>query len=171
MNWLDVVIIMIIIWFTFAAFHAGFLRETVTVIAALLGVIVAGLFYRDLSKEVVDNFIDSQSAARLVSFAILVGGVVLAGQVLSLVLKPAVHRFQLGVFDQLAGAAFGFFKGLVLIEIFLFAIIALGNHDWSLRRTIDESVFGSLIVDHGNAMLRVLPEEFDLEIANFSSNL
>lgn len=171
MNWLDVVIVLVIVWFTFAAFHAGFLRETVTVIAALLGLIVAGLFYHDVSSEVAENFIDNQDAARLLSFAILLGGVIVAGQVLALVLKPAVHKFQLGVFDQLVGAAFGFFKAVVLIEIALFAIITLGGHDWSMRRTIDESLFASLIVDNGNVMLQVLPEEFELEVDNFSASL
>jgi membrane protein required for colicin V production len=171
LNWLDVVIIALIVWFTFAAFHAGFLRETVTVIAALLGMIVAGLFYEDLSDQIMENFFDNQDAARLISFAVLLGSVVVAGQILSLVLKPAVHKFQLGVFDQLAGAAFGFFKALVLIEVALFAIITLGSHDWSLRTTIDQSVFGSLIIDYGNVMLRVLPDEFDVALKNFSTSL
>ena len=41
MNWLDAAILGLVAWFTFAAFQAGFIRESVTVVAAVLGVILA----------------------------------------------------------------------------------------------------------------------------------
>ena len=46
MNWLDGVILVVILWFTIAAFQAGFIREIVTVVAVILGVVLAGLLYK-----------------------------------------------------------------------------------------------------------------------------
>ena len=70
MNWLDAAILALVAWFTFAAFQAGFIRESVTVVAAVLGVILAGMFYIDLADDVL-LFIDSEYVARIVAFGVL----------------------------------------------------------------------------------------------------
>ena len=67
MNWLDGAIIALIIWLTWSAFQVGFIRETVTIVAAILGVILAGLFYQDLAEEIF-VFIENDTLASIVSF-------------------------------------------------------------------------------------------------------
>jgi hypothetical protein len=57
MNWLDVAIVLVIAWFTFAAFGAGIIREVVTVIAFVVAVLAAGFYYDDLAENVL-LFID-----------------------------------------------------------------------------------------------------------------
>ena len=168
MNWLDAAIIAAIIWFTFSAFQAGFIRETVTIMAAILGVVLAGIFYKDLADDVL-LFIDNDTLARIVAFASIFGVTALAGQVLALVLKPTVALLQLGVFDQLAGAAFGFLKAMIFIEIFLVLFITYPK--WDLDKTIDESTFGSLIIDKTPVLVKVLPDEFEAQVDDFRDNL
>ena len=168
MNWLDAAIIAAIIWFTFSAFQAGFIRETVTIMAAILGVVLAGIFYKDLADDVL-LFIDNDTLARIVAFASIFGVTALAGQVLALVLKPTVALLQLGVFDQLVGAAFGFLKAMIFIEIFLVLFITYPK--WDLEKTIDESTFGSLIIDKTPVLVKVLPDEFEAQVDDFRDNL
>ena len=166
-NWLDAAIILLIIWFTISAFQAGFIRETVTVVGAVLGVVLAGLFYQDLADDVL-LFIDNETLARIVAFGIIFGATALAGQMLALVLKPAVNLFQLGVFDQLAGAVFGFAKAMVFVQIFLIVFITYPK--WGLDETIDDSVFGSLtveMVDRVPVLVRILPDEFEAQVDAF----
>ena len=43
MNWLDLVILLVLAWFVIAGATAGLVRESVTLIAVLLGVVLAGL--------------------------------------------------------------------------------------------------------------------------------
>ena len=112
MNWLDGAIIVLILWFTYSAFQAGFIRETVTVVATILGIVLAGLFYESLAEDVL-LFIDNPTFARIVGFGLIFGAIVLAGQMVARVLKPTVNFLQLGIFDQLAGAGFGLVKSLV----------------------------------------------------------
>jgi uncharacterized membrane protein required for colicin V production len=163
-NWLDAAIFVVIIWFTFSAFQAGFVRESVTVAAAVLGVVLAGLYYKNLATDVL-VFIDGKTLANLVAFGVIFGAAALAGQMLALVLKPAVHMFQLGVFDQLAGAVFGFAKAMVFVQIFLIVFITYPK--WGLDKTIDNSFFGSLIVDKSSIIVKILPAEFSSAVDHF----
>ena len=158
MNWLDGAIIALIIWLTYSAFQAGFIRETVTIVAAILGIILAGLFYQDLAEDVF-VWIDSETLASIVGLVFIFGALVLAGQIVALILKPTVNLLQLGIFDQLAGAAFGFVKAIVFIQIFLILFITYPK--WGLDETIDESVFGRVairIVDRAPVIVEMLPE-------------
>lgn len=166
MNWLDGIIVAVIIWFTFAAFQAGFIRETVTIVAAILGAVLAGLFYQELAEDVL-LFIDNDTMARIVAFGIIFGATALAGQLLALVLKPTTDMLQLGIFDQLAGAGFGFLKALVFIQIFLILFVTYPR--WDLDRTIDESVFGSLMIEDTAVLVKVLPDEFEAQVDDFAS--
>ena len=171
MNWLDALIIVAVVWFTFSAFQAGFIRETVTVVAAILGVVLAGLFYRDLADEVL-LFLDDEKVAPIVAFGIIFGATALAGQMLAMVLKPTVSLLQLGIADQLAGAVFGFFKAMVFIQIFLIVFVTYPK--WGLGDAIDGSFFGSLtveMVDKAPLLIRVLPDEFDIGVDTFTKGL
>jgi len=165
-NWLDGVIVAVIIWFTFSAFQAGFIRETVTIVAAILGAVLAGIFYQELAEDVL-LFIDNDTFARIIAFGIIFGAVALAGQMLALVLKPTVDLLQLGIFDQMAGAAFGFVKAMVFIQVFLILFVTYPK--WDLDRTIDDSVFGSLIIEDTAVMVKILPDEFEAQVDDFSS--
>ena len=165
MNWLDAAIIAVVLWFTFSAFQAGFIRETVTVVAAVVGVVLAGMFYKDLAEDVL-LFIENETLARIVAFGIIFGVTALAGQILAMVLKPAVNIFQLGVFDQLAGAAFGFGKAIVFVEAFM--IIFITYPKWGLQQDIDQSFFGSMLLEKTPVVVQILPDEFEISVENFT---
>lgn len=164
MNWLDAVIIVVVLWFTIAAFSAGFIRETVTIFAAILGVVLAGLFYKDLADDVL-LAIDDEKVARIVAFAAIFVATALAGQLGAMLLKPTISVLQLGVFDQLAGAAFGFVKAMVFIEIFLLVFVTYPT--LGLAETIEDSFFGNFIVEGIPILLRILPGEFQSAVDAF----
>ena len=168
MNWLDAAILALVAWFTFAAFQSGFIREIVTVVATLVGVVLAGVFYIDLADDVL-MFIDNVYVARIVAFGLLFAATALAGQMIALVLKPAVEFFQLGVFDQLAGAVFGFTKATIFIEVFLILFITYPK--WNLDETIDNSFIGSLMIKNTPWLVGVLPSEFDVSVHGYQDGL
>ncbi len=168
MNWLDAAILGLVAWFTFSAFQAGFIRETVTVVAAVLGVVLAGMFYMDLADDVL-LFIDNEQIARIVAFGVLFAATALAGQMLALVLKPAVDAFQLGVFDQLAGAVFGFAKSMIFVEVFLIVFITYPK--WGLGSTIDQSFIGPLLIKNTPLLVKVLPDEFEISVNGFKAGV
>jgi membrane protein required for colicin V production len=158
MNWLDVAIVIVIAWFTFAAFGAGIIREVVTVIAFVVAVLAAGFYYDDLAENVL-LFIDDDIAANVAAFGVLFGSVALGGQLAALLLKQMVSLLRLGWLDHLAGAAFGLLKGLILVEMFLILFTTfpyLGLDD-----IIRGSAIAPLFLDGGPILLKLLPSNFD----------
>jgi len=158
MNWLDPAIVIVIAWFTFAAFRTGIIREVVTVIAFVVGVLAAGFYYDDLAENVL-LFIDDDTAANVAAFIVLFASVALGGQLAATLLKQIAGLLRLGWLDHLTGAAFGLLKGLILIEVFLILFTTfpyLGLDD-----TIRGSAIAPLFLDGGPVLLKLLPGEFD----------
>ena len=158
MNWLDAVILIALIGFTVAAFRAGLIREVVTLIAVVVGVLVAGHYYDDLADDVL-LFIKNDKAAKVIAFLSLFGSVALLGQLAAFLMKQAVSMLLLGWLDHVAGGVFGLLKGLVLVELFLMVFATypyLGLDD-----VIDGSGLAPLFLDNGPALLKLLPGEFN----------
>jgi len=164
MNWLDAVIVIVIVWFTFAAFRAGIIREVVTVIAFVVGVLAAGFYYDDLAENVL-LFIDNDTAANVTAFIVLFGAVALAGQLAAILLKQTAGLIRLGWLDHLAGAAFGLLKGLILVEVFL--ILFTTYPYLGLGDTIRGSAIAPLFLDGGPVLLKLLPGEFNDAVEAF----
>jgi membrane protein required for colicin V production len=158
MNWLDIVVVLVVAWFTFSAFWAGLIREVVTIVGVALGIVLAGFFYKDLADDV-KLVIDVDNAPPVIAFLLIFGACTLAGQLVAMVLKQTASLLMLGTFDHLFGAVFGFAKGVIVIEILMILFVtfpALG-----LKDTINESMFGPLLLDGIPFLLKVLPSEFD----------
>ena len=158
MNWVDVAIVIVLAWFTFSAFSAGVIREVVTIVGVALGVVLAGLFYKDLADDV-RLAIDTDHAPEIIAFLVIFGACFLAGQLAAMVLKQTASLLMLGTFDHLFGAVFGFVKGMVVVELLLILFVTFPTLD--LRNTIDQSMFGPLFLHGMPVLLRVLPAEFD----------
>lgn len=168
MNWLDAVFVIVTLWFMITAFQAGFIRESVIVVFMILGVLLAGFFYEDLAEDVL-LFIDNSALARIVAFGVIFGAMALAGQLMALVLKPAVYLLQLGIFDQLAGAGFGILKAAVIIEIFLVVFITYPR--WGLDEQIEQSLIGSAIAETVPIVVFILPDEFEAAVEDFADKI
>jgi len=158
MNWLDAVIVIILVGFTVAAFRAGLIREVVTLVAVVLGILIAGHYYDDLADDVL-LFIKNDKAAKVIAFLSLFGSIALLGQLAAFLMKQAVSMLLLGWVDHLAGGAFGLLKGLVLVELFL---MLFATYPYlGLDKAIDGSAVAPLFLDHGAALLKILPGEFN----------
>jgi membrane protein required for colicin V production len=164
MNWLDFAIIFVLIGFVAAAYAAGLIREAVTLVAAILGIIIAGLLYDDLAADIL-VFMDDEDAAQAISFLILVGAVYLFGQIIALMLSRTASLLMLGWADHAGGAVFGFLKGLLVVQALLIVLAAypsLGMED-----TVAGSELAPYFVDDVDVLLWVLPDNFDSRIERF----
>jgi membrane protein required for colicin V production len=157
MNWVDGVIIVVLVWFTFSAFSAGIIREIVTMTGVALGIVLAGLFYKDLASDI-KLAVDNQNAANLAAFLTIFGACFLAGQLAGMLLKQTASLLMLGTFDHLLGAAFGLVKGLALAEVLLIVLVTFPA--FGLKDTIRDSLFGPMFLNGIPVLLRILPVEF-----------
>jgi membrane protein required for colicin V production len=166
MNWIDILIVVTVAGFVLAAYAAGFIREVVTLVAAILGIIIAGFFYDDLAADVL-VFMDDEDAAEAISFLILVGAVYLFGQIVAIMLSKTASLLMLGWADHAGGAAFGFLKGLIVVQILL--IIFAAYPSLKLDGAIANSEVAPYFLEDLDILLWVLPDNFDSRIDQFTA--
>jgi membrane protein required for colicin V production len=164
MNWLDIVILFIIVFFVASAYSAGLIRELVTLVSVVVGVIVAGMFYDDLARDVL-VFIDDGSTARAIGFLILLGAAYLAGQLIAIMLKHVAALLLLGWADRMGGALFGVLKGLIVVEAVLILLVTYPQ--FGLDDAIDGSALASVGLHAAAALLFILPDEFERAVDAF----
>ena len=164
MNWLDIAIALIIVTFTISAFSSGLIREVVTLVSAVVGVVFAGLFYDDLARDVL-VFIHDDEAALFFAFLALLGSVYLTGQLIAMMLKQMASLLLLGWVDKIGGAAFGFVKGLVVVEVLLILLVTYPQI--GLKKEIDGSALASVFLDAVPLLLVLLPDEFERHVDAF----
>lgn len=164
MNWIDIVIVLAIALFTITAYTSGLIREVVTLVSAIVGVVVAGAFYQDLGNDVL-VFIEDDTTNAAVSFLVLLGSVYLAGQLVAVMLKGTASLLLLGWADRLGGAAFGFLKGVIVVEVLLILLVTYPV--FGLKDEIDGSGLATVFLDTIPALLLILPNEFERAVDAF----
>jgi uncharacterized membrane protein required for colicin V production len=164
LGWLDIVILGIILWFTYAAFHAGMIREVITILGAIFAVALAGLFYQELAADV-RVAVDDVETAEIIAFGMIFGSVILASQLTALFLKQAASLLMLGLFDSVGGAAIGFLKGFIFVEIGL--IVAITFTSLGLEGAVNDSALAPAFLDVLPVLKFILPAEFKEAIRTF----
>jgi membrane protein required for colicin V production len=167
MNWIDAAIVIILLFFLVTAFQNGLIRETISMASAVGGVVLAGFFYDDVADALLGS-IDNETTKSVVAFLIIFAGVTVAGQLVAILVHPAIVIMQLGIADQLLGAAFGIVKGFVIIEALLILMVTYPRYDMDKR--IDDSNFGTRMLDMAEPVLKVLPQEFDARVGQFTGD-
>jgi membrane protein required for colicin V production len=166
MNWIDILIVFTVLGFVLAAYAAGLIREVVTLIAAILGIVIAGQLYDDLAADVL-VFMEDESAAEAIAFLVLVGAVYLFGQIIAFKLSKTASLLMLGWADKIGGAMFGVVKGLIVVQVLLIVFAAYPN--LSLEDDIAGSELAPYFLEDVDILLWVLPDNFDNRIDAFTA--
>jgi membrane protein required for colicin V production len=164
LNWVDVAILLVLAWFTYSAFHAGLIREVITILGAVLAVALAGLFYMRFAEDVKVAISDEQTA-EVVAFGVIFGCVILASQLLALFLKHAAQLLLLGLFDSIGGAAIGILKGAIFVEIAL--IVAVTFPNLGFVDAVKHSTLAPIFLKGLPVLKVILPGEFKAAIDAF----
>ncbi len=112
----DFVIIGILLLFTIRGFWVGFLRQVTTLVALLLGYVIAGQYHDKLFpflREVTENPHAVFWTSYVIAFAIAYVIIMLMGKVLAKVVELTIA----GWFDKLLGGAFGAVKAVILVVL------------------------------------------------------
>ena len=115
MNWLDIVIVIILVISAFLGLKRGFIKTLLPLVGLVLAVFLAGRFYVQLSGRL--SFIENPSLARVAAFAIIFFAVIVAVAILSSILRKIIQMLLLGWVDRLGGAVFGFAIGWVVCSV------------------------------------------------------
>lgn len=164
MSWIDAVIVVIFLYFIVTAFSAGFVREIIGISSAILGIVLAGFFYDNVANTLL-SAIDNKTTASVIAFLVIFGGLTIGGQVLGMLVHPAISILQLGMVDQLLGAAFGAVKAFIIIEALIILFITFPRYNLDDR--IRDSEFASILVDASAPIQKILPDVFNNAVDAF----
>jgi membrane protein required for colicin V production len=159
MHWIDLLIVGIVAWFTFRAFANGLIWEVSSLLSVVLGVVLAGLIYSDLAESL-EFLIENDTWRNLISFIAVFAGIVVLGQLAAIALRRVAALLLLGPLDHLGGAAFGFAKALLLIQVALI-LVAVYPPSGAVGAAVDDSAIAPLFLDSVPVAEVALPNEFE----------
>ena len=140
MNWLDIVILLLIVIPTLIGLKVGIIKALFSVAGVVVGVILAGRYYSVFAEQLA--FISQPSLAKIAAFAIILIVVMIIAAVLASLIKWAVSAMMLGWINRLGGAVFG----LVLGAIFCGALLAMWVKFLGITEPVDESALAVLLI-------------------------
>ena len=123
MNWLDVVLLLLLLVSVVTSFSAGLTREVVglvTMVAALIGAV---WFYGTAGSFLLP-YVSSPGVAHFCGFLIVFCGVLILGSLLGRALGRFIKAAGLSFVDRLLGAAFGLVRGLLIAIALVLALLA-----------------------------------------------
>src|SRR2546423_5759019 len=122
MNWLDILLAILLVSSMASAFSTGFVRESIGLAAALIGLLCGAWFYR-IAAEPLRPHVRSQQAANLCGFLLIFIAALVLGWLLSKTVGMLVKAVGLSWLDRLLGAAFGGVRGILVCVAVITAIV------------------------------------------------
>lgn len=158
MNWIDIVIIVLLVVPTLIGLKMGLVKSILPLGGIMLGVILAGHYYDPLSESIF-SWLESSSQSKLLAFIIIFVGVMISTAILASLLDKLLSLFLLGWVNHLGGAFFGLAIGSI-VSATLLAGVTLFPFS-AINETVHDSRFTAFFLDNFPFVLGFLPEEFD----------
>jgi membrane protein required for colicin V production len=154
-NWLDIIILVILVGAVFYGLKTGIIKTVLSLVGLVVGVILAGRYYTAFAWSLA--FIPREDIARAVAFGIIFIAVMLIAAVVAGLLKWVTKLVMLGWVNHLGGAVFGLLTG----AIFCGALLTLWGNFLGTPDAFAESNLAGILLDRFPAVLVLLPDEFD----------
>ena len=123
MNWLDVVLLIVIVVSVVAAVRKGLSREVVGMVTLVLALVLGTWFY-GTAGGYLQPYLSSRGIANFVGFLIVFFGVLMAGGLVGYILNRFMKAAGLSFFDRALGGVFGFVRGMLISIAVVMAIMA-----------------------------------------------
>ena len=153
-NYIDLFIAVVLIWFGYKGFSKGLIIELVSLIALGFGV-YGGLKFSDTAANYITGNIETKYIP-IVSFTITFVVIVVTVFVMGKLIEKIINMVALKLVNKIAGAIFGMLKMIVLISVL---ITIIESYDKKIgfipKETKENSLFYEPMLTISN---KVLPE-------------
>lgn len=176
MNWLDYLLIAILLFSAIMSARKGFSREIIGLAAAFFALLL-GMWFYGLAGSLVAPYISSPRVANLIGFLLVVAAVLIAGGILGWIVNRFLRTIGLSFFDRLLGAAFGVLRGLLIAMALLTAFMAFGPYEGSATASsaVVHSRIAPYLLNASRLVVAMAPMElksgFQQQYANIKSAL
>ena len=116
MNWLDIVIIVILLGSVFQSMRMGLIGAAITALGIIIGWQLAGQFSDDLGA-LFDDSLSSDTWVTVISYVIIMGLSIVVAGIVAKIVRPILSIGTLGLssmVDRLGGVALGLVVGVIL---------------------------------------------------------
>jgi membrane protein required for colicin V production len=122
-NWLDIVLLLLLLGSVVTSFSAGLTREVVGLISMIAAIVLAIWFYGSAGGFLMP-YVSSPAIANFLGFLLVFCGVLLAGSLIGHLLARFMKVAGLSFVDRLLGAGFGVLRGVLICVALVLALLA-----------------------------------------------
>jgi membrane protein required for colicin V production len=124
-NWLDIVLLVVLLLSLIRSFRKGFIREVVGLGATLLG-LLCGMWFYGSAGAFIEPYVHSAKTANLIGFLLVFLLVIGLGAIVGWSIARVIRSIGLSFLDRSMGAAVGLARGLLICVTLLIAFTAYG---------------------------------------------
>jgi len=161
MNFIDFLIITLLVLFVILGFRKGFIISLATVAALILGIYIAVHFSNFLDRFLLENLKPSRTWLPILSFTITFLLIVISVLIIAKMMEKIIDVVGMGFLNHLGGAILGFIKGVILVSILIFIATSIDPKEKWLTKQDKE---GSMVYRHVSQVFPGLMKTFGGEI-------
>ena len=159
MNWIDAVIVVILILSLVTGFTNGLVKEVASLAALILGIWGAIRFSAFTAEKLYDYFDMTGRYVGIIAFLITFGIIVVIIHFIGILADKVVTAASLGFVNRILGIVFGLLKSVLIMSVFFVVINAIdARRSFLPKRTIEESKFYNPISDIAPLIFPVIGE-------------
>lgn len=165
-NWLDWTLVAVVVVSTFVAATKGFVRELISLAAALVAVAVAATEYERAARWF-EDLARSHEIALAAGFLTLFLGIMLVGALISALARKMIKTAGLQSFDRFLGGVFGLVRGVVVDCILLLVLVAFAVKPDAVQQSALAPYFTAGSRGLAYVMPHDLKDQFQTEFEKF----
>ena len=153
MNWLDYVLLAIIVVTAVVGIVKGFIRQVVGLVAVIAGLVLAVVYYEQMA-HVFQTFVKNQLVSNFLGFLLIFVIVLVAGAILGHLITKAMVG-PLAFVNRLFGAIFGLVKAVLICGILVFALVSFEV----AKPAVETSVLAPACLGVTRAVVNLVPKD------------
>ncbi|AKZ65908.1 CvpA family protein [Candidatus Palibaumannia cicadellinicola] len=138
MNWIDYLIILIIIVSILISIIRGFIKETLSLTTLVCAFFISGNLYKDIA--ITFTKVEEPIIKNIIAIVLLFIATMIVGKIINIITQSLVERTGLSGIDRVLGVFFGLLRGILIVSVVLLFIekltIVTANPDWQQSQLI-----------------------------------
>ncbi len=159
MNWIDIVIVVILILSMVMGFINGLVKEVASLAALILGIWGAIKFSSFTAAKLYDFFDMTGQYVGLIAFIVTFAIIVVIIHFIGIIADKIVNAVSLGFVNRILGIVFGLLKTVLILSVFFVVMNVINDKKPFLpKELIENSIFFNPISDIAPVIFPIIGE-------------
>jgi membrane protein required for colicin V production len=158
MNWIDLIIVILVILSVISGFSNGLVKEVASLVGLVLGIWGAIKFSTFTAAKLYDWFDLTGQYVGIIAFIITFIAIVILIHFVGMIADKIVDIVQLGFLNRLLGMVFGAIKNILILSVIFTIFNAIDSRRHFLPESVEQSRFYKPISDIVPSIFPVIGE-------------